>query len=109
MKVRDCLIILFSLLSSYVYGQTISISSFKEMTDDVTAVSRSTTVLNQNGEKYALIKIETIQTRFSFDVDMLGSVKTVYNPGEIWVYAPTWSKTHFYKSAYIWRLISLMQ
>lgn len=58
------------------------------MPDDITAVSHGTTVMDQNGEKCALIKVETTQTGFSFDVGSLGVVKTTYEPGEVWVYVP---------------------
>lgn len=79
------------LLSGFVpltLGQSISISSFRDLPDDITAVSHGTTVIDQNGEKCALIKVETTQTGFSFDVGTLGVVKTSYNPSEIWVYVP---------------------
>lgn len=85
------LYILITLLVGFVsssYGQSISITAFKDMPDDITAVSHGTTVIDQNGEKCALIKVETTQTGFSFDVGTLGVVKTAYKPGEVWVYVP---------------------
>lgn len=82
------ILLLIVWFTNLAIGQTISISSFKEMPDDITAVSAGTTVLDQNGDKCALIKIETTQDGFSFDVGSLGVVKTIRKPGEIWVYVP---------------------
>lgn len=88
MKYRLFIITLTVCLTQFLYGQSISISTFKDMPDDITAVSHGTTVIDQNGEKCALIKVETTQTGFSFDVGTLGVVKTTYQPGEVWVYVP---------------------
>lgn len=82
------ILILFIRIVPSSFGQSISITSFKDMPDDITAVSHGTTVIDQNGEKCALIKVETTQTGFSFDVGTLGVVKTTYKPGEAWVYVP---------------------
>lgn len=89
MKLKYLILLLAAhCLTFQTNGQSISISSFKDMPDDITAVSHGTTVLDQNGEKCALIKIETTESGFTFDVGALGVVKTIYNPGEIWVYVP---------------------
>lgn len=88
MGYRLFIITLTVCLAQFLYGQSISISSFKDMPNDITAVSHGTTVIDQNGEKCALIKVETTQTGFSFDVGALGVVKTTYKPGEAWVYVP---------------------
>ncbi|MBD5342966.1 MAG: hypothetical protein HDR93_06945 [Bacteroides sp.] len=85
---RTLIILLLTCFSHIVWGQSISISSFRDMPDDITAVTHGTTVIDQNGEKCALIKVETTQTGFSFDVGSLGVVKTAYKPGEVWVYVP---------------------
>jgi len=55
---------------------------------DATANTRTTEEYDQNGERCALIKIETTQKDFAFDVGTLGVTKNVYKPGEIWVYVP---------------------
>lgn len=81
-------IILLSYFATSAFGQSISITAFQDMPNDITAVSHGTTVIDQNGEKCALIKVETTQTGFSFDVGTLGVVKTSYQPGEVWVYVP---------------------
>ena len=88
MEYRILIILLLTCFSHPVWGQSISISSFRDMPDDITAVAHGTTVMDQNGEKCALIKVETTQTGFSFDVGTLGVVKTTYEPGEVWVYVP---------------------
>ena len=70
------------------YSQKMSVESFKLDETDLTANLAGTTVLDQNGEKCALIKIFTTETGFSFDVGSLGVVKTEQKVGEIWVYVP---------------------
>lgn len=55
---------------------------------DLTANTAGTIVLDQNGKKCALIKIETTHAGFSFDAGGLGIVKTEQKVGEIWVYVP---------------------
>lgn len=50
--------ILIALLISIVslsYGQSISITAFKDMADDITAVSHCTTVIDQNGNAIIII------------------------------------------------------
>ncbi len=69
-------------------AQNIAVSAFRLLENDMTANVEGTIVLDQNGEKCALIKVETTQTGFTFDTGSLGVVKTVQQPGEIWVYVP---------------------
>ena len=45
-------------------------------------------VHDQNGNVCALIKVETTQKGFTFDVGVLGVVSVVEQPAEIWVYVP---------------------
>ncbi len=88
-KVRALLLfLLLQLICTTAMGQQISVSSFKLLDNDLTANTRSTMKLDQNGEKAALIKIVTTQTGFSFDCGTLGIVKSVQKPGEIWLYVP---------------------
>lgn len=49
-------------------SQNISVASFKMDENDITANMESTMVYDQNGEKCALIRIQTTQTGFTFDV-----------------------------------------
>ena len=71
-----------------ISAQKIVVQSFRLDEADLTANTAGTTVLDQNGQKCALIKIETTQSGFSFDTGMLGVIKTEQHPGEVWVYVP---------------------
>ena len=71
-----------------VHAQNLSVESFRMDIKDLTANTAGTTVFDQNGEKCALIKVETTQTGFSFDTGSLGVMKTEQHVGEIWVYVP---------------------
>ena len=84
------LLLLFFLLTSVMWlkAQTISVVDFSMDPSDLTANTAGTIVTDQNGNKCALIKIETTQTGFSFDAGSLGIVKTEQKVGEIWVYVP---------------------
>lgn len=69
-------------------AQSISVASFSLLENDLTANTAGTTMFDQNGEKCALIKVETTQTGFTFDVGSLGVIKTEQHTAEIWVYVP---------------------
>ena len=84
-------IIYICLLQSFVVliqAQNIVMQSFCLDENDLTAQNEGSFVLDQNGKKCALIKVETTQTGFSFDVGGLGVRETQQKEGEIWVYAP---------------------
>lgn len=74
------------------YSQKMSVESFQLDETDLTANQLGTIVLDQNGEKCALIKIETTHKGFSFDTGSLGIAKVEeqcsLHPGEIWLYVP---------------------
>ncbi|MBQ9203774.1 MAG: SUMF1/EgtB/PvdO family nonheme iron enzyme [Prevotella sp.] len=81
--------IFFSLLCALVIeAQSLAVQSFRLDETDLTANTPGTIVMDQNGLKCALIKVETTQTGFSFDAGSLGVVKTEQKVGEIWVYVP---------------------
>lgn len=65
-----------------------SVVDFKPVESDLTANTHGTIVLDQNGDKCALIKIETTEFGFSFDVGSLGVTKTEQHVGEVWLYVP---------------------
>lgn len=68
-------------------AQNISVRSFRLDEKDLTAQKNS--VDDGNGEKCALIRVQTTQKGFSFDVGSLGVEKIDENHvGEIWVYVP---------------------
>jgi formylglycine-generating enzyme required for sulfatase activity len=55
---------------------------------DLTANTAGTIVMDQNGQKCALIKVETTLKGFTFDAGSLGIVKTEQKVGETWIYVP---------------------
>ncbi len=86
---RIILVILLPILFFVpIFSQSISVASFSLDENDLTANTEGTIVLDQNGEKCALIKVETTQTGFTFDVGSLSICKTEQHPGEIWLYVP---------------------
>ena len=75
-----------------ICAQNISVASFKLLPSDLTANTNGTEVLDQNGEKAALIKVVTTQMGFTFEGGALGITKVKQESGEIWVYVPQKSK-----------------
>ena len=69
-------------------AQEMSVQSFVLAETDLTANTPGTMKHDQNGEVAALIKVETTQKGFTFDVGMLGVIDVVEHPAEIWVYVP---------------------
>ena len=69
-------------------AQSLSISGFRLLETDLTAITQGTQEIDQNGEVAALIKIVTGEVGFTFDIGMLGVVGTKQAVGEIWVYVP---------------------
>mgnify|MGYP003459489468 CR=1 FL=1 len=70
-------------------AQNLSIKNFYLNENDLTANSRNTEVYDQNGDKCALIRIQTTTKGFIFDVGSAGIQKVDDNhTGEIWVYVP---------------------
>jgi formylglycine-generating enzyme required for sulfatase activity len=87
MKRIYTLILFFAFLLT-IHAQNLAVQSFRMDETDLTANTAGTTVIDQNGQKCALIKVETTQQGFSFDAGSLGVVKTEQHVGEIWVYVP---------------------
>ena len=81
-------ILLLLLTTLYVHAQSLAVQSFRLDEADLTANTAGTIVMDQNGQKCALIKVETTQQGFTFDTGSLGVVKTEQKVGEIWVYVP---------------------
>ena len=82
-------IIVTLLLSLFCgYAQEMSVQSFVLAETDLTANTPGTMKHDQNGNVAALIKVETTQKGFTFDVGMLGVIDVVEHPAEIWVYVP---------------------
>lgn len=78
-----------TLLCVCLYAQSMAVTSFTLDENDLTANLKGTTVLDQNGGKCALIRIQTTQKGFTFDVGSLGVQKVDDSKvGEIWLYVP---------------------
>lgn len=82
------LLVSFTLIPFTAGAQTMSVVEFKYDEMDLTANTAGTIVFDQNGDKCALIKIESTEFGFSFDVGSLGVQKTEQHTGEVWVYVP---------------------
>lgn len=83
------LLALAIIFSASMGAQKISVSRFILAESDLTAQNRNTSVEDQNGDKCALIRIQTTQKGFTFDVGSAGIQKVEDNHiGEIWVYVP---------------------
>lgn len=81
--------ICLTLYCAFVNAQSMSVSSFILDESDLTANLQGTTVLDQNGEKCALIKIVTTAKGLTFDVGVLGVRKVdTSHFGEVWLYVP---------------------
>lgn len=79
---------LFMLLALPGIAQKMSVANFYLAETDLTANTEGTIVYDQNGDKCALIKVETTQRGFTFDGGSLGIAKVEEHPGEIWLYVP---------------------
>ena len=88
MKYLKVFVLYLMLLCGPLAAQSISVASFSLLENDLTANTDGTIVYDQNGEKCALIKVETTQMGFTFDVGSLGVTKTEQHTAEIWVYVP---------------------
>ena len=87
---RMMMLILLLLTSLTIYSQGIAVEKFEAAPNDLTANKQGTVVYDQNGDVCALIRIQTTQKGFSFDVGSLGIMKVDDNHvGEVWVYVPS--------------------
>ena len=69
-------------------AQGMKVVDFKLLENDLTANTRGTEKMDQNGERSALIKIQTPERGFTFDGGSLGIVATEEHAGELWLYVP---------------------
>ena len=87
---RMMMLMLLLLTSLTIYSQGIAVEKFEAAPNDLTANKQGTMVYDQNGDVCALIRIQTTQKGFSFDVGSLGIMKVDDNHvGEVWVYVPS--------------------
>lgn len=56
---------------------------------DLTAMQQGTSVLDKDGNRCALIKVETKESDLTFDVGVQGIAKTEHKTGEEWLYVPS--------------------
>ena len=83
------LLILLFFLSLTTHAQEISVTRFFHADKDLTAQKEKTAVLDQNGDKCALIRVQTTMKGFVFDVGSAGITKIEDDKtGEIWVWVP---------------------
>ena len=87
-RIATLIVFLLGLLSLEAGAQNLAVESFVLAETDLTANMEGTAVRDQNGEICALIKVETTQKGFTFDVGILGVTSVVEKTGEIWVYVP---------------------
>ena len=88
-KMRFVVLLFSATMSVYLaLGQELKVESFRPLVNDLTANTFGTIEYDQNGKPAALIKVVLTETGFVFDAGMLGIVKTIEQPGEIWVYVP---------------------
>lgn len=69
-------------------AQDMKVIDFRLLENDLTANTRGTQRNDQNGDRAALIKIQTPERGFTFDGGSLGVVATEEHDGEIWLYVP---------------------
>ena len=90
-----CILASLALLTARLHAQEkekegekpITVTNFYMAGNDLSASNN--TVLDQNGEVCALIRVQTIMKGFNFDVGSLGVQKVEDNhPSEIWVFVP---------------------
>ena len=70
------------------WSQNLSVQSFRELTNDLTANTYGTSKEDQNGEVCALIKVVTPTQGFTFEAGSLGIEAVEPKVGETWVYVP---------------------
>ncbi|MBQ0057796.1 MAG: SUMF1/EgtB/PvdO family nonheme iron enzyme [Bacteroidales bacterium] len=83
--IRTFLTSLLMMLCVALHAQ-IAVESFTPLENDLTAIMKETQVIDYNDDPCALIKIETTQTGFTFNMGRLPIMKTEQHVGEIWVY-----------------------
>jgi len=85
------LLIAFLIFCFSITFSQISVKSFRILPTDQTARIINP-VIDQNGEKCALIKVVTTETGFGWEGGMLGITKVEPKLGEFWVYVPHGAK-----------------
>ena len=84
-KVLPFILMLLVCGISALSAQSIGVTSFRVLENDLTANTHGTMEKDFNGEPAALIKVMTTEQGFVFDGGMVGIVKTKQGVGELWV------------------------
>ena len=84
------LLIFLSIIVTSLCAQKLDVESFRKLSDMDARVNYP--VLDQNGEKCAIIKVSTNQEGFVFEGDGLGITDVVKKTAEYWVYVPNGAK-----------------
>ena len=90
--------LIVALLSAFVFSLAasaqqadapkMSVRSFTLAENDNTANLHGTTVIDQNGDPCALIRVQTTQTGFAWDFGQMQPCKVELKTGEAWLYVP---------------------
>ena len=88
---KSLVFIVVIFLSSLNLSAQIAVKSFRVLPTDQTA-RITDPVVDQNGEKCALIRIVATESGFNYEAGMLGIMKTIKKTGEYWIYVPHGSK-----------------
>ncbi|MCQ2184132.1 MAG: PEGA domain-containing protein [Bacteroidales bacterium] len=88
MKKFAIFILMLVLHCTGVSGQNVSVRDFYLVEADNTADVPGTCVTDLNGDKCALIRVQTSQTGFAWDFGQLQAVRIEQKVGEIWIYVP---------------------
>jgi len=78
-------LLIFTLFIFNALWADIAVKSFRALPQDMDARIKHPLV-DQNGDKCAIIKVVTTETNFEFDGGLMGIEKTVQKTAEIWVY-----------------------
>ena len=76
------------LACSFCRAQSVSLTDFKPLLSDQTALREKTSRTDVDGCTCALLKISTSESGWSFDAGLPGIMDTHYAEGEIWLYLP---------------------
>jgi PEGA domain len=88
---KHIFLVVLTFLLSFKLSAQIEVQSFRVLQTDLTA-RITDPVIDQNGEKCALIKVVTTQSGFGWEGGMLGIVKVRKKLGEYWVFLPHGAK-----------------
>lgn len=88
MKRLYWIITILLFIPNILSGQEFSVKSFYLAETDLTAMTPGTQVNDQNGNPCALIKVESTDDDFMFEVGILGIRERKRNGAEIWLYVP---------------------